>query len=340
MLITDAATSRAESNAEYYAVNSDKPVDPRDVDPNLLRPEAEATVDRDVAAAAAGAAKQLESAHSSATVARRNTNREQYAPRLAGPKSLDELALMVDPILLSITQDHGEDPGYAERAARNILQSGQTTAYAIALLLSHGYVIDAEARWRGIYELACSASVLAKSSDIEQVSARYLVHGRMLPEWDTGYRKPWATEDFYAQSYAWMRPDYPSGRLTQRRLLDEGALLGAPFKEWVYDSHQPVHMSSIAVADGSTLAGGAPPGYSAERAESIACRTAWSLNEIVATTALILGRASYEYEPHLLAWPTAFHAAVADRVRGLLTLGALLLHDESDRLNSALIVDD
>jgi hypothetical protein len=246
------------------------------------------------------------------------------ATREWGAQQLDELGLIIDKLIYSIVEQYGEGPSYAGQACLDLLQNGQTTTYAIALLLEHGYLADAEARWRGIYELACSAALLAMAEDVDRTAMRYLVHGRRLPARDPAYKASWATPDFFDMNYEWLREDHP--HLNHRGVpkpfrpswvFSTANLTGAPFTDWIVPSHHAVHMTSAAVATGSRHAGAAPSGYSHARSMSIASRTACTLNDLVAQLCLVLGTEWGFDESRYLGWPLAFHAEVTERVTAL-----------------------
>jgi len=83
---------------------------------------------------------------------------------------------------------------YAETAAGDVVQSVQTTLGAIGLLLRNGYALDAEARWRGLHELACTAALLATDTDPPGICMRYLAHGQRLLVDDPAYQQPWVRD--------------------------------------------------------------------------------------------------------------------------------------------------
>jgi hypothetical protein len=199
----------------------------------------------------------------------------------------------------------------------NILQNAVTTASAIALLLRHGYVVDAEARWRGLHELACTAAVLSDVTDPQETATRYLAHGRRLPDDHPAYSEPWATHPRFSKQYEWLRGELPGWKekrkIEQAWLFEQASLASAPFDDWLKPSHGPVHMSSIAVTVGSAQAGAAPAGYDEYWSDHIAWQAACSLYELVAHLCHLMTYAGLPRE-EALAWSVAFRSA-AEQVR-------------------------
>ena len=179
---------------------------------------------------------------------------------------------------------------YAETAAADVTQNAQTTLSAIALLLRHGYALDAEARWRGLHELACTAALLAVDDKPAEICKRYLAHGQRLLVDDPAYSEPWVRNPhFFSWNYEWLRQSHPNVdkkekpiRFSQRWLFDNADMTSAPFDKWLRPSHGPVHLSSRAVAEGSEQAGAAPAGYSRERTNQVAWQVGCSFYELVA----------------------------------------------------------
>jgi hypothetical protein len=206
---------------------------------------------------------------------------------------------------------------YAGTAAADITQNAQTILEEIALLLRHGYVGGAEARWRGLHELACTAALLALDAEPAGISERYLAHGQRLLQDDPAYEQAWAADlRYYEQDYEWLRQSYPRWdkngkplRFGQRWLFNTASLQAAAFDNWLKPSHGPVHMSSRAVAAGSEQAGAAPAGYSREAVNQIAWQAACSFYELVAHVALLPAPESLP-DDRRLAWIEAAHDKV------------------------------
>lgn len=200
-------------------------------------------------------------------------------------------------------------------AAATVLQSAQVTTLAISLLLEHGYVADAHARWRGLYELACTAALIARAPDPAETSRRYLVHGGYLLNDHPANREPWAVEGRYRErDYEWLRGDHPGerGPFRQRRLFDEAALRSARFDAWARASNAAVHMGSSVAAQGRQPVGAAPAGYLPGRAGDLALITALALGETVAHCCALVAS---DHDPRgYLAWALAFHDAVTRMV--------------------------
>lgn len=206
---------------------------------------------------------------------------------------------------------------YAETAAADVVQNAQTTLGAVALLLRNGYSLDAEARWRGLHELACTAALLAVDSSQTEICKRYLAHGQRLLVDDPAYGEPWVrAPQFFHRNYEWLRESYPHVNkkgspipFTQRWLFDQAHMTSAPFDDWLRPSHAPVHMSSEAVATGSEQAGGAPAGYSRERNDQVSWQVGCSFYELVAHV-VRLPHADALAHSRRLAWVTTVHEMV------------------------------
>lgn len=267
----------------------------------------------------------------------RDRNRTMRANSRAAAR-LDELCLILDAFLLDVI-DHRNVRTISEPlrlAVTNILQAGQTTAYAVALLLKHGYVVDADARWRGLYELTCQAAVMAQAGDSELTALRYLMHGqedlaknRLKPS-DLAKGQAIVQQEllrgrpninpqtnlqgppFWEGDYQWIPVDLlggsPRKKIGQKDLFAIADLRVAP-SSFVDDSHKSVHMSSLTVASESTVAlDHDPGGYSAKLEYEIAKRTALTLYELVANCCLLAP------EPHsghsFVAWAQEYHKRV------------------------------
>jgi hypothetical protein len=212
---------------------------------------------------------------------------------------------------------------YVVMACADIMESATTTAEAISLLLAHGYVAAAYARWRGLHELACQAALLAGAARPEEAAKRYLVHGQRLLADDPAYGEVWATTEFYESNTEWLRDSYTNlsakkqkpQPFTQKWLFETARLGSAPFDAWIAPSHNPVHMTSTAVAAGSRQAGGAPAGYSPTVSKVIGWQAACSLNELVANPCELMVTAGLPLD-QATAWAASFDAAVRDRRPG------------------------
>ncbi len=176
----------------------------------------------------------------------RQKNRARFGPadELTADQ-LDELVAAAGQLVVEFRSSWRYGTDYVRRASSDVMQSAQTTTSAIALLLRHGYVVDAEARWRGLHELACTAAFLAVDTDPTSIATRYLAHGlRLLPD-DPAYTEQWAQGDFQDRSYEWLRESYPvtvngkPTRFSQQWLFAKANLQSAPFHEWVRPSHGP-----------------------------------------------------------------------------------------------------
>ena len=261
----------------------------------------------DVAAAVAAAL-------SPDAVSRRERNSRLVNLDLAVLHELAELQLAIDEMQLEAHGAVRYGGDYAEMATSDILQNGATTTAAISLLLQHGLVLDAEARWRGLHELTCVAALLADDADRPNIAARYLAHGRRLPDDDPAYAKPWAHEPDFTKDYEWLRASRPNVsskgkpiRYTQRWVFDNAQLTAADFDAWIQPSHSPIHMSAAAVARGRLLSGsGEPAGYREEDVRQIAWQTACSIYELATSVAELL----------LEALPPAKLVAWSNELRG------------------------
>jgi hypothetical protein len=258
---------------------------------------------------------------------------------------VDELCLVLDAFLLDVIDHHSVRAisGPLHLAVTNILQAAQTTAYAVTLLLKYGYVVDADARWRGLYELTCQAAVLSQASDPEMAALRYLMHGEKelaenrLKSSDLSRGKAVVQQEllrgpgtnpqtnqpsvpFWERDYQWIPAELlqggaPQKRITQKDIFAIANLEVAPSR-FVEDSHKSVHMSSLSVATESTVAlDNDPGGYSAALEEEIAERTALTLYELVAHCCVLAEKLPSENS--YAAWAQAFHERVRFTVEGL-----------------------
>lgn len=251
----------------------------------------------------------------------RNSNRLLYAGDATSPL-IDELGLIAEFLLYDIIGgDVHEITDNLHQAVADILQAGVTTTYAVALLLQHGYVVDADARWRGLYELTCQAAVMAKTQDCYDAALRYLVHGGRIPELDARAQPVLQLEQirgadpsgrlYFWKDYQWIPSAYFSGnapkRITQTDLFDYADLQSAP-RDLVNQSHKSVHMSSLVVATSKNTAQGAMPGgYDPALKEEITERLARTLYELVAHCCVLA--AKIEFPPRTvdyLAWERTF----------------------------------
>jgi hypothetical protein len=264
----------------------------------------------------------------------RDANRRRYAIDVTA-SLIDDLGLVAEALLGDVIG--GDVDGITDdlhQTVADILQAGVTTTYAIALLLEHGYVIDADARWRGLYELACQTAVMAQTSNYDEAALRYLVHGGRIPEYDPRARAVRLTEStridrngypIFAKAYQWIPGSYFPGaaapkNITQTDLFDYANLQSAP-RQLVDQSHKAVHMSSLAVATEKTTARGAMPGgYDEVLEANIAERTAKTLYELVAHCCLLA--AAIAFPPRTInypAWERMFHeraSSVVNKVQG------------------------
>lgn len=226
-----------------------------------------------------------------------DSNRSAWGfPPVDGLPDLDDAALSLDPLLadlfsqLPVPEGCSEDQ-YPAWAGVAVLQSASTTILAISLLLKHGYVTDAAARWRGLHELTCAAHTIVDSADPIDVSRRYLIHGGLLPERymtdaeradveetirDPKHRnwlreRGWASTDGDGRSQAWLFRQLGSDT---HRMFDV---------RWIANSHNMVHMSSGAVAEGSRQAGAAPAGWTPRGVDETAVAVLYSLSSAVAS---------------------------------------------------------
>lgn len=288
--------------------------------PEALKIAAERRVERDSDVACAGLTRRLSPAALATAKARRDLNRQQVGQDYeSGAAEVDVCGLMLDVLLTHIfegSENEINDP--ATRVVADIVQTAQTTAHAIGLLLQHGYLADAEARWRGLYELTCSLALISRASDVEQISLKYLVHGGRMEGSALGAKAPWYSPDFPAKQYEWLRGDYAhsgkSGKplaYSQAWLFRNAGLRLAP-SAWVLPSHQAVHMTSIAVAGGGSAHGARPPGYSRRAARVVAGRTAYTLAELVAHSCLVIGTWHWSDDAETLVWPQVFLQQVDD----------------------------
>lgn len=244
-----------------------------------------------------------------------NRKRDGF-PDTRGVEDLDRLAWSIEALLARVLaqlpagETHHTD--FLAEASATLLQSAQTTTLAISLLLEHGYVLDAFARWRGLHELTCAASLIATSTDSEEVGKRYLAHGGFLPDDHPAYTENWAQADGFARkNYEWLRAeprlDGRKGAIRQSDVFEWSSLKSAPFQDWIRESHTPVHMSSPATAAGRVQGGGAPAGWNEGTAEQVAHMVTCSLNELVAHCCLLMAIQDRAAESQIyLAWAYSF----------------------------------
>lgn len=251
--------------------------------------------------------------------AKRNRDVNRMKRKKSIPASrIDMLGLALDAFLLEVIQD--KEVRYVQSplqlAVTNILQAGMTTTCAITLLLEHGYVVDADARWRGLYELTCQAAVLSKASDIEEAALRYLMHGQRKfanqrlsqadqnkgcsivdKELQRDCPRSVGTENqqgatLWERDYQWIPTELLKNgesqkRISQMELFLMADLTAAP-SSLVKDSHKSVHMSSHIIAAESAISLELDPGgYDPELERDVAKRTARTLYELVAHCCLL-----------------------------------------------------
>lgn len=246
----------------------------------------------------------------------RDTNR-QRRDRSVAAELIDSLGLVLDAFLFDVIEgsvDEISEP--LNLAVANLLEGGLTTNYAIALLLKEGYVVDADARWRGLYEIACQAAILAKASAPSEAALRFLMHGqgdrstwrlrapdrlageaiveeelmrgRPQPDSQTGVQGV----HFWYKSHQWIPAHLLAGELPQKQIsqadLFRIADLAAAPRDLVDESHQSVHMSTpVLAADRAVARGLNPGGYDQSLEEDIASRTAMVVYELVANCCLL-----------------------------------------------------
>jgi hypothetical protein len=263
--------------------------------------------------------KLRESLQTSLQVSKRNRDANRKKRDKSIPASrIDMLGLVLDAFLMDVIQ--GNDVRYIQEplqlAVTNILQAGLTTTYAITLLLENGYVVDADARWRGLYELTCQAAVLSKTSNYEEAALRYLMHGqkdlanqRLSPsdqnkgrsivdqELDRDRPGPDGTTTqqgapLWERDYQWipaelLRNSQSQKKISQVDLFRMANLSAAPLS-LVKDSHKSVHMSSLVIAAESAVSLELDPGgYDPKLEQDVAKRTAKTLYELVAHCCLL-----------------------------------------------------
>lgn len=232
-------------------------------------------------------------------------------------RKLSDLHLILDAIQLEAHGSVRFGGDYAEMAAADLLQSAATTTGAITVLLRNGFVLDAEARWRGLHELTCATTLLADDIDPPAISARFLAHGRRLPLDDPAYSETWAREPTFSNDHEWLRLSHPNlsrtgkpQRFTQRWLFHHAELMAAPFEDWITPSHSPVHMTSAAVARGRWFSGsGDPAGYDPLVVQQICWQTACSVYEFSTSVSVLLSAALAP--ERLLAWSDEIHRRAA-----------------------------
>ena len=227
---------------------------------------------------------------------------------------LDDLALAADQVLMDFESTFDHHGRYAQRAATDVMQSVVTTTRAIALLLRHGYVIDAEARWRGLHELTCCAALMATTDDLTDIATRYLAHGRRLPPDDPAYDEDWADATFFAGNHMWLKAREPGmSSFRQWWIFQEPELVSAPFDSWIKPSHQPVHMSAAAVSRGAVRQGHPPAGYNPHVANRIGWQVACSLYEGVTHLCVMMSRAHSIADNDLVGWPVEIRRHIRQR---------------------------
>ncbi|HCB02937.1 MAG TPA: DUF5677 domain-containing protein [Nocardioides sp.] len=217
-----------------------------------------------------------------------------------GPKEsewkekLNEIALIGDDLAMEVRAYWQHTSQHAIMAAADVLTNGVTTLLAIRLLLANGYVVDAEARWRALHELACTTALIAGDADPGEISKRYLVHGGRLAEGNKAYAEPWVTHGFSDKPYEWLRASHPhlgkSGRpqrFQQAWLFENARLAHSGFAEWVKPSHGPVHLNSITVARGVVLDGPSPAGYDTYVVVQVAWQALCSFYELAVQASLL-----------------------------------------------------
>lgn len=136
-------------------------------------------------------------------------NLERFGPAYEWVDILADLIRVADQLLVEVRAAYQHSSQTVTRVAGDLLQNGITTAQAINLLLEHGFVIDAEARWRALHGLACVCRVIATDSNPPEIAKRFVVNGRRLYEDHVAYSEPWASGTrFYTWSYEWLRESH------------------------------------------------------------------------------------------------------------------------------------
>ncbi len=262
------------------------------------------------------------------TRSRRSINLAAQKTRMSGAyQRVHDLALNLESLLLDVIGgDIDAITDYLQQAVHDLLQAGQTTAFAIATLLEHGYLVDAEARWRGLYELTCQAALLTKTGRPDCGAYRLLLHGGRIPEEHPNAVALLSAEPNFMKDYQWLPEDcFAPGkkpRSIRQRDLFELANLRAASPSWVHPTHRAVHMSSLVVANRhSAMRGALPPGYTKEIEGEIAIRTAWTLYELVAHCCLLAEQIHHLSDSvHFPSWEQAFQERTRNLVQDIESL--------------------
>ncbi|MBO1740538.1 DUF5677 domain-containing protein [Leifsonia sp. TF02-11] len=244
-------------------------------------------------------ARAIEAACSTEKRAHLNSNRSEWGfPPVDGLPDLDDAALSLDPLLADLfsqlpAPEACSEELYPAWAGAAVLQSISTTILAISLLLKHGYVTDAAARWRGLHELTCAAHTIVDSADPIDVSRRYLIHGGLLPErYMTEAERADVEKTIenprhrnWLRERGWAVTDVKLNERSQLWLFKQlGSDTHRMFEvRWIANSHNMVHMSSGAVADGSRQAGAAPAGWTPRAVDETTVAVLYSLSSAVAS---------------------------------------------------------
>ena len=235
-----------------------------------------------------------------------------------GAEAIQEAAEGVTPLILWLKHEDpdGQDP--VSFAVTVILESARTTALAIALLVRHGYLADAEARWRGLYEITAQLALISSAgrrpeAELETVATAYLVHSGL---WDSAKLSLKVSQQILPpKDFSWLQAaggEWGSkGRISQAAVLREADLTVPPDREQLH--HGSVHMSSGIAAAGGIASGFAPAGASLKRARRVAQRVLLTLDDLVAHAALAITHETGSDRPEVFYHSVDFH----QRIMGL-----------------------
>lgn len=204
-----------------------------------------------------------------------------------------------------------------------VLESARTTAMAIGLLMERGFLADAEARWRGLYELTAQMALIAHrgnevDADIETLAQAYLVTDGDLQAFTSPDNMPLHNN----KDHGWLqvaggrwRLEKPKARIEQRKVLEEANLSDPPEREHLH--HGSVHMSNLVAVAGGVADGQAPAGANEQRSRELAGKVLLALDDLFANAALAVTECRGSDHPEVVRAAFEFHVAAQDRLQAV-----------------------
>lgn len=166
------------------------------------------------------------------------------------------------------------------------IESARTTSLAISLLVREGFLADAQARWRGLYEQSCQLAILANSTESSIIQACY----DFADSPDIGNAPA-------GKDYAWARPilfpNLPDKKVSQRDIFEK-ANLTIPAERQLL-RHEAVHMSNLAIKRGGTPEGTSRSGSNLEGLQEISTAALVTLVDLVANSSLFVSKLGVDY---------------------------------------------